>query len=59
MVPFAGFSMPLQYGSVGQGTYALNQIEPHLIFLISPVASHAHVRESAGLFDVSHMVQSL
>ncbi|KAF8606611.1 glycine cleavage system T protein [Ceratobasidium sp. AG-I] len=40
MVPFAGFSMPLQYGDVGQ------------------VSSHTHVRESAGLFDVGHMVQS-
>ncbi|CEL55392.1 aminomethyltransferase [Rhizoctonia solani AG-1 IB] len=40
MVPFAGYSMPLQYGSVGQ------------------VASHNHVRQSVGLFDVSHMVQS-
>ncbi|CAE6515929.1 unnamed protein product [Rhizoctonia solani] len=40
MVPFAGYSMPLQYGSVGQ------------------VASHNHVRQNAGLFDVSHMVQS-
>ncbi|KAH8091707.1 glycine cleavage system T protein [Cristinia sonorae] len=40
MVPFAGFSMPLSYGSVGA------------------VASHHHVRKSAGLFDVGHMVQS-
>lgn len=40
MVPFAGYSMPLQYGSVGQ------------------VASHNHVRNSVGLFDVGHMVQS-
>ncbi|KAF8075308.1 hypothetical protein FPV67DRAFT_1605750 [Lyophyllum atratum] len=40
MVPFAGYSMPLVYGDVGQ------------------VASHNHVRNSAGLFDVSHMVQS-
>ncbi|KAH7903994.1 hypothetical protein BJ138DRAFT_1131155 [Hygrophoropsis aurantiaca] len=40
MVPFAGYSMPLSYGSVGQ------------------VASHNHVRTSAGLFDVGHMVQS-
>ncbi|KNZ73727.1 putative aminomethyltransferase, mitochondrial [Termitomyces sp. J132] len=40
MVPFAGYSMPLVYGDVGQ------------------VASHNHVRSSAGLFDVSHMVQS-
>ncbi|KZP19716.1 glycine cleavage system T protein [Athelia psychrophila] len=40
MVPFAGYSMPLSYGDVGQ------------------VASHTHVRTSAGLFDVGHMVQS-
>ncbi|EDR07385.1 uncharacterized protein LACBIDRAFT_250466, partial [Laccaria bicolor S238N-H82] len=40
MVPFAGYSMPLAYGNVGQ------------------VASHNHVRSSAGLFDVGHMVQS-
>ncbi|KAI0324207.1 glycine cleavage system T protein [Cubamyces sp. BRFM 1775] len=40
MVPFAGFSMPLSYGSVGA------------------VASHHHVRNSVGLFDVGHMVQS-
>ncbi|KAF8666751.1 The glycine cleavage system catalyzes the degradation of glycine [Rhizoctonia solani] len=38
MVPFAGYSMPLQYGTVGQ------------------IASHNHVRQSVGLFDVSHMV---
>ncbi|KAI0693374.1 glycine cleavage system T protein [Cerioporus squamosus] len=40
MVPFAGYSMPLSYGSVGA------------------VASHHHVRNSVGLFDVGHMVQS-
>ncbi|ESK85651.1 putative gcv1-glycine subunit mitochondrial [Moniliophthora roreri MCA 2997] len=40
MVPFAGYSMPLSYGDVGQ------------------VASHNHVRNSVGLFDVGHMVQS-
>ncbi|EKM50836.1 uncharacterized protein PHACADRAFT_153081 [Phanerochaete carnosa HHB-10118-sp] len=40
MVPFAGYSMPLSYGSVGA------------------VASHNHVRESVGLFDVGHMMQS-
>ncbi len=40
MVPFAGYSMPLAYGSVGA------------------VASHHHVRQSIGLFDVGHMVQS-
>ncbi|KII86106.1 hypothetical protein PLICRDRAFT_44573 [Plicaturopsis crispa FD-325 SS-3] len=40
MVPFAGYSMPLSYGDVGQ------------------VASHNHVRNHAGLFDVGHMVQT-
>ncbi|EJC99651.1 aminomethyltransferase [Fomitiporia mediterranea MF3/22] len=40
MVPFAGYSMPLSYGSVGT------------------VSSHHHVRNSVGLFDVGHMVQS-
>lgn len=40
MVPFAGYSMPLAYGEVGQ------------------VASHNHVRQKVGLFDVGHMVQS-
>jgi len=40
MVPFAGYSMPLSYGDVGQ------------------VASHNYVRNSVGIFDVGHMVQS-
>ncbi|KZT52920.1 glycine cleavage system T protein [Calocera cornea HHB12733] len=40
MVPFAGYSMPLSYGTVGQ------------------VTAHNHVRNSVGLFDVGHMVQS-
>ncbi|ORY33427.1 aminomethyltransferase mitochondrial precursor [Naematelia encephala] len=39
MVPFAGWSMPLSYGDVGQ------------------ITAHNHVRSSAGLFDVSHMLQ--
>ena len=38
MVPFAGYSMPVQYP---QGL----------------MAEHKHTRESAGLFDVSHMGQ--
>ena len=37
MVPFAGWSMPIQYEGV--------------------IAEHRAVRESAGLFDVSHMGQ--
>ncbi|WWC66573.1 glycine cleavage system T protein [Kwoniella pini CBS 10737] len=39
MVPFAGWSMPLSYGDIGQ------------------ITAHKHVRASAGLFDVSHMLQ--
>jgi aminomethyltransferase len=38
MVPFAGYSMPLQYSR-------------------GIVAEHRHTRESASLFDVSHMGQ--
>jgi aminomethyltransferase len=38
MVPFAGYSMPVQY--------------PQKL-----IAEHRHTRESAGLFDVSHMGQ--
>lgn len=38
MVPFAGYSMPLQYAK-------------------GIVAEHRHTRESASLFDVSHMGQ--
>ena len=39
MVPFAGYSMPIQYEGI--------------------LAEHLWVRESAGLFDVSHMGQLL
>ncbi|HMN56630.1 MAG TPA: glycine cleavage system aminomethyltransferase GcvT, partial [Ottowia sp.] len=38
MVPFAGYSMPVQYKS-------------------GLIAEHKQTRESAGLFDVSHMGQ--
>jgi aminomethyltransferase len=38
MVPFAGYSMPVQYPA-------------------GLMAEHAHTREAAGLFDVSHMGQ--
>jgi aminomethyltransferase len=38
MVPFAGYSMPVQYP-------------------VGLIAEHRHTRESAGLFDVSHMGQ--
>lgn len=40
MVPFAGYSMPVQYP-------------------MGLMAEHAHTRNSAGLFDVSHMGQLL
>lgn len=39
MVPFAGWSMPVQY------TEGISE-------------SHLHVRSVAGLFDVSHMLQT-
>lgn len=39
MVPFAGYSMPVQYQGSGL------------------MAEHLHTRQSAGLFDVSHMGQ--
>ncbi|ETW78553.1 hypothetical protein HETIRDRAFT_103954 [Heterobasidion irregulare TC 32-1] len=48
MVPFAGYSMPLAYGSIGQGKHNAPRA----------FASHNHVRTNAGLFDVGHMVQS-
>ncbi|MDO5693599.1 MAG: glycine cleavage system aminomethyltransferase GcvT [Pseudomonadota bacterium] len=38
MVPFAGYSMPVQYPA-------------------GLIAEHKHVRQAAGLFDVSHMGQ--
>ena len=61
MVPFAGYSMPLSYGNVGQSDFAqcrsvdISQLTeaPY-----SVVASHNHVRHSVGIFDVGHMVQS-
>ena len=41
MVPFAGYAMPVQYAGEGGGI----------------IAEHLWTRESAGLFDVSHMGQ--
>jgi aminomethyltransferase len=41
MVPFAGYSMPVQYQGPGGGL----------------MAEHHHTRTAAGLFDVSHMGQ--
>lgn len=59
MVPFAGYSMPLSYGDVGQGEFAMlsENIAPSNP-PVPVVASHNHVRSSVGLFDVGHMVQS-
>ncbi len=65
MVPFAGFSMPLSYGDVGQGElghcYLATQtpLKRLGILYLGTVAAHNHVRTQAGLFDVSHMVQNL
>ncbi|SCV73487.1 BQ2448_7413 [Microbotryum intermedium] len=47
IVEFAGWDMPLHYA--GQPTEAIAG---------GPVAEHHQVRNSAGLFDVGHMVQS-
>lgn len=56
MFPFAGYHMPLVYGDASQGPYpSLSRLE---VSDASIVASHQHVRQSAGLFDVGHMVQS-
>ena len=41
MVPFAGYSMPVQYQGPSMGL----------------MAEHLHTRQAAGLFDVSHMGQ--
>jgi len=41
MVPFAGYSMPVQYQGPGMGL----------------MTEHQHTRQAAGLFDVSHMGQ--
>lgn len=59
MVPFAGYSMPLSYGDVGQGECAMlsENVAPSNP-PVPVVASHNHVRNSVGLFDVGHMVQS-
>jgi len=57
MVPFAGYSMPLSYADVGQGEL-FSRLASEKGLTSSIVASHNHVRTSAGLFDVGHMVQS-
>ena len=56
MVPFAGYHMPLVYGDIGQGAFSAFTF-PHVSDGYA-VASHQHVRQSAGLFDVGHMLQS-
>jgi aminomethyltransferase len=58
MTPFAGYSMPLAYGSVGQGKQHVFGITRRVDLFCRPVASHSHVRNSVGLFDVGHMVQT-
>ena len=56
MVPFAGYHMPLVYEDASQGSNpSLSRLEDSDAPI---VASHQHVRQSAGLFDVGHMVQS-
>jgi len=57
MVPFAGYHMPLVYGDVGQGC-VLFQLSKLNSLMLSIVANHRHVRQSAGLFDVGHIIQS-
>ncbi|KAK4046973.1 Aminomethyltransferase, mitochondrial [Microbotryomycetes sp. JL221] len=47
MVEFAGWDMPLNYNGTDETRVAGG-----------PVAEHHQVRNSAGLFDVGHMVQS-
>ncbi|GAA5988901.1 hypothetical protein JCM10908_006217 [Rhodotorula pacifica] len=47
MVEFAGWEMPLKYDGADKSKVAG-----------SPVAEHHQVRQSSGLFDVGHMVQS-
>ena len=57
MVPFAGYSMPLLYGDVGQGKPCIHSNDEGEL-TTNLVASHHHVRNQAGLFDVGHMVQT-
>ena len=51
--------MPLSYGDVGQGErcYPENPLNAVNGIDMTVVSAHNHVRNSAGLFDVSHMVQ--
>lgn len=58
MVPFAGYSMPLSYGDVGQGKTLFVPASSASVDLIFSVAGHNHVRQKVGVFDVGHMVQS-
>ena len=57
MVPFAGYSMPLQYGKVGGGALPSAVVSKSSLPILS-VPSHNWVRAEAGLFDVGHMVQT-
>src|ERR1700694_4009683 len=50
MVPFAGYSMPVQYDFKGDlATRCKGGV----------MAEHLHCREKAALFDVSHMGQAM
>src|SRR5580700_2147496 len=50
MVPFAGYSMPVQYDFKGElATRCKGGV----------MAEHLHCREHAALFDVSHMGQAM
>ena len=50
MVPFAGYSMPVQYDFTGElATRCKGGV----------MAEHLHCREQAALFDVSHMGQAM
>jgi aminomethyltransferase len=50
MVPFAGYSMPVQYDFTGElATRCKGGV----------MAEHLHCREKAALFDVSHMGQAM
>ncbi|KAK9894974.1 glycine cleavage system T protein [Cystobasidium minutum MCA 4210] len=55
LVPFAGYEMPLTYKWGGQPLFC----DDVWADFRGPVKEHEQVRKKAGLFDVSHMVQSV
>lgn len=61
LVPFAGYEMPLTYKWGGQrkNSRGLYHCCHPLMISDSTVKEHEQVRKKAGLFDVSHMVQSV